>query len=59
MTAEIGINADGEPYVSLSHMTQTEYAVVEFFRERLGIVCGPDGYYRIPSRSGDQKQATP
>jgi hypothetical protein len=47
MKAEIGIAPDGTPHLTLDGLSGTECSLVEFFRDRLGIIIGPDGLYRI------------
>ena len=47
MICEVGISEDGRPYIAIERCTSTEQTLIEFFRERLRVVYGPDGLYRI------------
>ena len=41
MNAEIGIGDDGEPYITLTPLSTTEFSLVQRFAKKLGIVVPP------------------
>lgn len=48
MNAEIGINHEGRAYITLSHLTQTEWAMLEYLKPWLPLKWNePDGMLRF------------
>ena len=47
MNAEIGINHEGRAYITLSHLTQTEWAMLEYLKAWLPVKYDLDGMTRI------------